>query len=66
MAFTPIGPVVNKIIEKSVEFVPLIGPGLKYVKKGKKVKSYQIYKSCQGNHVHSWHLLYNLSNYSSF
>jgi len=37
MAFAPIGPVVNKVIEKSVEFVPVIGPGLKYVKIAKKV-----------------------------
>ena len=32
MAFAPIGPVVNKVVEKSVEFVPVIGPGLRYVK----------------------------------
>ena len=32
MAFASIGPMVDKVIEKSVEFVPVIGPGLKYVK----------------------------------
>lgn len=37
MGFAPIGPVVNKVIEKSVEFVPVTGPGLKYVKTAKKV-----------------------------
>ena len=41
MAFAPIGPVVDKVIEKSVEFVPVIGPGLKYVKTAKKVLSRQ-------------------------
>ena len=34
MAFAPIGPVVNKVIEKSV------GPGLKYVKTAKKVTKF--------------------------
>ena len=38
MAF--IGPVVNKVVEKSVEFVPVIGPGLKYVKTAKKVTKF--------------------------
>ena len=32
MAFAPLVPVVNKVIEKGVELVPIIGPGLKYVK----------------------------------
>jgi hypothetical protein len=40
MAFAPIGPVVDKVIEKSVEFVPVIGPGLKYVKTAKKVTKF--------------------------
>lgn len=40
MAFTPIGPVVDKVIEKSVEFVPVIGPGLKYVKTAKKITKF--------------------------
>lgn len=40
MAFAPIGPVVNKIIEKSVEIVPVIGPGLKYVKTAEKVTKF--------------------------
>ena len=40
MAFAPIGPVVDKVIEKSVEFVPVIGPGLKYIKTAKKVTKF--------------------------
>ena len=40
MAFAPIKPVVDKIIDKSVEFVPIIGPGLKYVKTAKKVTKF--------------------------
>lgn len=40
MAFAPIGPVVNKVVEKSVEIVPVIGPGLKYVKTAKKVTKF--------------------------
>ena len=32
MAFAQIGPVVDKIVIKSVEFVPVIGIGLKYIK----------------------------------
>lgn len=32
MAFAPIATVVDKIVTKGVEFVPVIGPGLKYVK----------------------------------
>ena len=40
MAFAPIGPVVDRVIEKSVEFVPVIGPGLKYVKTAKKVTKF--------------------------
>ena len=40
MAFAPIGPVVDKVIEKSVEFVSVIGPGLKYVKTAKKVTKF--------------------------
>eukprot|EP00539_Tryblionella_compressa_P016760 CAMPEP_0178850148 /NCGR_PEP_ID=MMETSP0746-20121128/20363_1 /TAXON_ID=913974 /ORGANISM="Nitzschia punctata, Strain CCMP561" /LENGTH=100 /DNA_ID=CAMNT_0020515485 /DNA_START=277 /DNA_END=579 /DNA_ORIENTATION=+ len=40
MAFAPIGPVVDKVIEKSVEFTPVIGPGLKYVKTAKKVTKF--------------------------
>nr|YP_010283324.1 hypothetical protein MKU01_pgp050 [Psammodictyon constrictum]ULD16443.1 hypothetical protein [Psammodictyon constrictum] len=40
MAFAPIGPVVEKVVEKSVEFVPVIGPGLKYVKTAKKVTKF--------------------------
>ncbi len=35
MAFAPIGPVVNKVIDKSVEFVHLIGSGLTYVKRAR-------------------------------
>ena len=38
MAF--IGPVVNKVVGKSVDFVPIIGPGLKYVKTAKKVTKF--------------------------
>lgn len=40
MAFAPIGPVVDKVIGKSVEFVPVIGPGLKYIKTAKKVTKF--------------------------
>ena len=40
MAFAPIGPVVDKVVQKSVEFVPLIGPGLKYVKTAQKVTKF--------------------------
>ena len=40
MAFAPIGPVVDKIVTKSVEFVPVIGPGLKYIKTAKKVTKF--------------------------
>ena len=40
MAFAPIRPVVDKVVEKSVEFVPVIGPGLKYVKTAKKVTKF--------------------------
>ena len=40
MAFVPIGPVVDKIVTKSVEFVPVIGPGLKYIKTAKKVTKF--------------------------
>ena len=39
MAFVG-GPVVEKIVQKSVEFVPIIGPGLKYVKTAKKVTKF--------------------------
>lgn len=40
MAFAPIGPVVNKIVEKSVEFVPMIGPGVKYIRTAEKVTKF--------------------------
>ena len=40
MAFVPIARVVDKVIEKSVEFVPVIGPGLKYIKTAKKVNKF--------------------------
>ena len=40
MAFAPLGPVVDKVIDKSVEFVPVIGPGLKYIKTAKKVPKF--------------------------
>ena len=29
MAFSPIKPMVEKVVHKSVDFVPLIGPGLR-------------------------------------
>ena len=32
--------VVNKVIEKSVKFIPVIGPGLKYVKTTNKVTKF--------------------------
>ena len=38
MAF--IGPVVDKVIDKGVEFVFVIGPGPKYVKTAKKVTKF--------------------------
>ena len=40
MAFAQIGPVVDKIVIKSVEFVPVIGLGLKYIKTAKKVTKF--------------------------
>ena len=40
MAFVPIGPVVDKVITKSVDFVPVIGPGLKYIKTAKKITKF--------------------------
>ena len=40
MAFMPIGPMVDKVIEKGVEFVPVLGPGLKYLKTAKKVTKF--------------------------
>ena len=36
----PNRPVVDKVIDKSVEFVPIIDPGLKYVKTAKKVTKF--------------------------
>ena len=40
MAFILIGSVLNKVAEKSVEFVPIIGPGLKYIKTAKKITKF--------------------------
>ena len=40
MAFAPLTPVVEKVVNKSVEFVPVIGPGLKYIKTAKKVTKF--------------------------
>ena len=40
MAFAPIGSMVDKVIDKSVGFVSIIGPGLKYVKTAKKVTKF--------------------------
>ena len=40
MAFAPIGPVFDKVIDKSVEFVPVIGSGLKYMKTAKKITKF--------------------------
>lgn len=40
MSFAPIAPVVDKVIKKSVEFVPVVGPGLKYIKTAKKVTKF--------------------------
>ncbi len=40
MAFAPIRPVVDKVINKSAEFVPIIGPGLKYIKTTQKVTKF--------------------------
>ena len=40
MAFAPIGPVVDKVVEKGVGFVPVIGPGLKYIKTAQKVTKF--------------------------
>nr|UBA15697.1 hypothetical protein [Pseudo-nitzschia hainanensis]UBA15760.1 hypothetical protein [Pseudo-nitzschia hainanensis] len=39
MAFV-VGPVVDKIVTKGAEFIPVIGPGLKYVKTAKKVTKF--------------------------
>ena len=40
MSFIPIKPVVEKVIDKSVEIVPVIGPGIKYVKTAQKVTKF--------------------------
>ena len=40
MAFAPIGSVVDKVMEKTIEIVPVIGPGLKYMKTAKKVTKF--------------------------
>ena len=40
MAFDPIRPVVDKVMEKSVEFVSVIGLSLKYIKTAKKVTKF--------------------------
>lgn len=40
MGFAPIRPVVEKVLQKSVEIVPIIGPGLKYVKTARKVTKF--------------------------
>ena len=40
MAFAPLGPVVHKIVDKSTELLPLVGPGLKYVKTAKNVTKF--------------------------
>ena len=40
MALASIGHVVHKVIEKSVELVPIIGLGLKYVKMAKKITKF--------------------------
>ena len=40
MAFVPSSPIVEKAIKKSVKFVPVIGPGLKYIKTAKKVTKF--------------------------
>lgn len=39
MSFIPIKPVVEKVIDKSVEIVPVIGPGIKYVKTAQKPRN---------------------------
>lgn len=40
MAFIPVGPVVDKIINKGVDLLPIVGPGLKYVKTARKVTKF--------------------------
>ena len=40
MKFASIKSAFDKVIEKSVEFVPVIGPGLKYIKTAKKVTKF--------------------------
>ena len=43
MAFVsliPLQPLVEKIVEKGVGFIPIIGPGLKYSKTAKKVTNF--------------------------
>ena len=40
MAFSSLTPMVDKVVQKGVEFVPVIGPGLKYVKTAKKVTKF--------------------------
>lgn len=40
MSFTPIKPVVNKVLEKGVEFAPVIVPGIRYIKTVQKVTKF--------------------------
>ena len=40
MAFSPIGSLVKKVLEKTVGFVPVIGPGLTYTKTVQKVTKF--------------------------
>jgi hypothetical protein len=40
MSFVPIKPIVEKVANKAQDFIPVIGPGLKYVKTAKKVTKF--------------------------
>ena len=40
MGYIPIKPLVEKLSAKAVEWTPVIGPGLKYVKTAKKVTKF--------------------------
>lgn len=40
MSFAPIKPIVEKVVDKSVEFVPIVGPTIRYAKTAKKVTKF--------------------------
>jgi len=41
MAFLgPVGPIVDKLVEKGSDFIPIIGPGLRYVRTAQNVTKF--------------------------